>query len=61
MKPVGHKRLQAQEQSQKNTRTHYLWWDKGESLQDVRKRFQKKVEEGRASESDDYIIFRWKW
>jgi hypothetical protein len=33
----------------------------GESLDEVRKRFQRMVEEGRANENDDYIIFRWQW
>jgi len=31
----------------------------GESLEDVRERFRRIVELGRADENDDYIIFRW--
>jgi hypothetical protein len=31
----------------------------GESLEQVRERFRRMVEEGRASKDDDYIIFRW--
>jgi hypothetical protein len=61
MKPVGQNRMHALEQSRTKSRTHYLWWDKGESLDTVRKRFQKMVAEGRADENDDYIIFRWQW
>ena len=59
MKPVRHKRLNAQEQRRNETRTHYLWRDLGESLDEVRERFRRMVEEGRANENDDYIIFRW--
>jgi len=33
----------------------------GESLEDVRARFRRMVELGRADENDDYIIFRWRW
>jgi hypothetical protein len=61
MKPVRHKRLNAQEQRRNETRTHYLWRDLGESLDEVRERFRRMVEEGRANEDDDYIIFRWQW
>ena len=61
MKPVRHKRLQAQEQRRNETRTHYLWRDAHESLDAVRERFFRMVEEGRANENDDYIIFRWQW
>lgn len=48
MKPVRHKRLHAQEQRRNETRTHYLWRDAGESLEEVRKRFRRMVEEGHA-------------
>ena len=61
MKPVRHKRLNAQEQRRNETRTHYLWRDLGESLEEVRERFRRMVEEGRANEDDDYIVFRWQW
>jgi hypothetical protein len=61
MKPVRHKRLQAQEQRRNETRTHYLWRDIGESLEEVRERFRRMVEQGRANDNDDYIIFRWQW
>ena len=61
MKPVRHKRLQAQEQRRNETRTHYLWRDMGESLEEVRERFRRMVEQGRANDNDDYIIFRWQW
>ena len=61
MKGVRGKRVQAQEQRRNETRTHYLWRDMGESLQEVRERFRRMVEEGRADENDDYIIFRWQW
>jgi hypothetical protein len=61
MQPVRHKRLQAQEQRRNETRTHYLWRDMGESIEQVRERFRRMVEEGRANENDDYIIFRWQW
>jgi hypothetical protein len=61
MKPVGQKRMQVLEQRHSKSRTHYLWWDQGESLEDVRKRFRAMVEDGRADNNDDYIIFRWKW
>jgi hypothetical protein len=61
MKPVRHKRLNAQEQRRNETRTHYLWRDLGESLDEVRERFRRMVEEGRANENDEYIIFRWQW
>ena len=56
-----HKRLKAQEQRRNETRTHYLWRDTGESLQQVRERFRRMVAEGRANENDAYIIFRWQW
>ena len=61
MKPVRHRRLRAQEQRRSETRTHYLWRDIGESLDEVRKRFRRMIEEGRADENDNYIIFRWRW
>jgi len=61
MKPVRHKRLNAQEQRRNETRTHYLWRDIGEDLEEVRERFRRMVEEGRANENDEYIIFRWHW
>ena len=61
MKPVRHKRLQAQEQRRNETRTYYLWRDKGESLEEVRERFRRMVEQGCANDNDDYIIFRWQW
>jgi hypothetical protein len=61
MKSVRHKRLQTQEQRRNETCTHYLWRDMGESLEEVRQRFRRMVEEGRANENDDYIIFRWQW
>jgi hypothetical protein len=61
MKAVRLKRLQAQEQRRNETRTHYLWRDIGEGLQEVRERFRRMVEDGRADENDDYIIFRWQW
>jgi hypothetical protein len=61
MKAVRHKRLQAQEQRRNETRTHYLWRDIGEGLDEVRERFRRMVEEGRANENDEYIIFRWQW
>jgi hypothetical protein len=61
MKPVRDKRLEAQEQLRSETRTHYLWREVGESLDEVRERFRRMVEGGRASENDDYIIFRWQW
>jgi hypothetical protein len=61
MQAVRHKRLQAQEQRRNETRTHYLWRDLGESLDEVRERFRRMVEEGRANENDEYIIFRWHW
>jgi hypothetical protein len=59
MKPVRHKRLQAQEQRRNETRTHYLWRDVDEPLEEVRERFRRMIEQGRANENDDYIIFRW--
>jgi hypothetical protein len=61
MKPVKAKRLKAQEQRRNETHTHYLWRDVDESLEEVRQRFRQMVEEGRAGENDDYIIFRWQW
>jgi len=42
-------------------RTHYLWRDIGEDLEEVRERFRRMVKEGRANENDEYIIFRWQW
>jgi len=33
----------------------------GEIIEDVRARFRRMVELGRADENDDYIIFRWQW
>jgi broad specificity phosphatase PhoE len=59
MQAVRHKRLQAQEDLRHAARTHYLWRERGESLQEVRERFRRMVEEGRAGENDDYVIFRW--
>ena len=59
MQALVHKRLKAQEQHRNETRTHYLWRDMGESLQQVRERFRRMVAEGRANENDAYIIFRW--
>ena len=32
-----------------------------ERLKEVRERFRRMVELGRADENDDYIIFRWEW
>jgi hypothetical protein len=61
MKPFRGTRLQAQVQRRNERCTHYLWRDMGESLEEVRKRFRRMVEEGRANENDDYIIFRWQW
>ena len=61
MKPVRHKRLGAQEQRRNEARTHYLWRDMGESLDEVRERFRRMIEEGRADANDEYIIFRWQW
>ena len=61
MKPVPGKRLKAQQQRRNERRTHYLWRDMGESLDEVRERFRRMVDEGRANENDDYIIFRWQW
>jgi hypothetical protein len=61
MKPVRHKRLNAQEHRRNETRIHYLWRDAGESLHEVRERFRRMVEEGRATADDDYIVFRWQW
>jgi len=61
MKPVRHKRIQAQEQRRDRKRTHYLWREMGESLDEVRERFRRMVEEGRADGNDDYIILQWNW
>ena len=61
MEPAWHKRLRAQEERRNETHTHYLRRDAGESLEDVRERFRRMVELGRADENDDYIIFRWEW
>ncbi len=33
----------------------------GESLDEVRERFRRMIEEGRADENDEHIIFRWQW
>ena len=59
MKPVRRKRLNAQEHRRNETRIHYLWREEGESLDEVRERFRRMVEEGRANAEDDCIIFRW--
>jgi hypothetical protein len=59
MKPVRHKRLRAQEQRRNETRTHYLWRETDETLEVVRERFRRMIEQGHANENDDYIIFRW--
>ena len=61
MELARHKRSRAQEERRNETHTHYLWRDAGESLEDVRERFRRMVELGRADESDDYIVFRWEW
>ena len=61
MKPVRPQRLQAQEQLRDQKRTHYLWREMGESLDEVRERFRRMVEEGRADGNDDYIILQWNW
>ena len=61
MKPVQDQRMQAQEQRRDQKRTHYLWREIGESVQEVRQRFRRMVDEGRADKNDDYIIFRWQW
>jgi hypothetical protein len=61
MKTVPGKRLKTQQQRRNERRTHYLWRDMGESIKEVRERFRRMVEEGRADENDDYIIFRWQW
>jgi hypothetical protein len=61
MKALRRNRLQVQEQRRNETRTHYLWRDIGEGLEAVRERFRRMVEEGRANENDEYIIFRWQW
>ena len=61
MKRLRHKRLNAQEHRRNETRTHYLWREEGESLDEVRERFRRMVEEGRATADDDYIVFRWQW
>jgi hypothetical protein len=52
MSTVRHERLKAQEQRRNGTRTHYLWGETGESLYEVRKRFWRILEEGRAPEND---------
>jgi hypothetical protein len=41
MKPVRHKRLQAQEQRRDQKRTHYLWREMGESLVHPSVQFQR--------------------
>jgi hypothetical protein len=61
MKPARHQRLQAQEERRSETRMHYLWREVGESVEEVRERFRRMVEDKRADESDDFIIFRWQW
>jgi hypothetical protein len=61
MTPGQQRRVRAQRQRRNETRTHYLWRDMGESLEDVRERFRRKVEQGLADENDDYIIFQWQW
>jgi hypothetical protein len=61
MKAVRFKRLQAQQQRRNETRIHYLWRDIGEGLEEVRERFRRMVEDGRANENDEYIIFSWQW
>lgn len=61
MRPDQDKRLKALAQRRNERRTHYLWRDMGESLEEVRERFRRMVEEKRANENDDYIIFRWQW
>jgi hypothetical protein len=61
MKPVRHTRMQAQEQRRDQKCTHYLWREMGESLDEVRERFRRMVEEGRADGNDDYIILQWNW
>jgi hypothetical protein len=60
-KPIAGKRLKTQERRRTRKRTHYLWWDEGESIETVRERFAQMVEEGTAGENDDYVIFHWKW
>jgi hypothetical protein len=32
-----------------------------DSTHEIRERFRRMVEEGRANENDEYIIFRWQW
>jgi hypothetical protein len=59
MKPVRRKRLRAQQQRRNKARTHHLWRDMGKSVEHVRERFRRMVEEGRADEKDEYVIFRW--
>ena len=61
MEPAWRKRLRAQEERRNETHTHYLSRDAGETLEDVRERFRRMAELGRADENDDYIIFRWEW
>ena len=61
MRPLLEKRVKTIEQGRRQGRTHYLWRDMGESLEHVRERFRQMIEQGRANESDDYIIFRWQW
>jgi hypothetical protein len=46
MKPVKSKRLKAQEQRRNATRTHYLWRDADESLEEVHQRFRRMVGRG---------------
>jgi hypothetical protein len=33
----------------------------GESLEQLRQRFRRMIEQGRADENEDCIIFRWQW
>lgn len=61
MKPVQDRRLQSEQQRRNEKRTHYLWKERGEGFDEVRMRFRMMVEDGRADENDDYIIFHWKW
>jgi hypothetical protein len=59
MKPLEEKRMKALEKGRWQPRTHYLWWDEAESLEDVHRRFAAMVEEGSARETDDYVILHW--
>jgi hypothetical protein len=53
--PTSHPK--PQEQRRNETRTHYLWKDLDESLEEVGERFRRMVNEGRVDENNDYIIF----